>query len=219
MFTRLRLLVGLTLPWLAGCAVAEYEEKMKEAQEQLRRYEEEQSLLEPMPLQPPTRPDPQTQSPIPVVDFHLRVPRGIGTQAPTAPRLEIFYDYQPTKPGAAGPLLAVSVAFAPRHDGQFANQVMGRFPSTGPGKQSTGRTRLGVDYRRIDGESDTYSAVLILSQGTTNQFALVYLVAKGQLPRVARAIELSLDSFGFDASLTPARQAFRPGGPLEYVPQ
>ena len=210
----------LALLLAVGCGLAEYESKMKEAQQRLKQYEEEEKVLDPAPrLQPPTRTVDPALPPSPILDYQLRAPRGINPQSPTSARGELLYDYAPTKANAALPFLYLSVAFAPLKEDKFGAQVLGRITASTEHKQTTGKTRLGLMYRRIDFESDGTAVVVCLFQGTAHHFAVVYFVAKGQLARANRAIETSLDTFGFDGTLGTARQAARPGGPLEHVPR
>jgi hypothetical protein len=71
----------------------------------------------------------------------------------------------------------------------------------------------------VEFDTEAASVAVFLFQGTTHHFAVIFFVTRGQLARSARAIEMSLDTFGFDGTLGAARQAARPGGPLEYVPR
>ena len=199
---------------------------MKEAQERLRQHQEQEKLLDAAPrLNPPTKIiDPQLPPSI-VVDFQLRAPRGLSSQAPANARLELFYDYRPVKPQAAEPFQLLSIAFAPRSDTNFVSNLLSRIPALTQAKQSEGQTRLGLKYRRLEFESPSpldgqlSSLAVYLFQGTTHQLAVIFFVTKGQLARATRAIEISLDTLGFDDTLAKARQAERPGGPLEYVPR
>jgi hypothetical protein len=203
-----------------GCGLAEYESKMKEAQQRLKQYEEEEKVLDPAPrLNPPTRTVDPALPPSVILDYQLRAPRGINPQSPTAAREDLFYDYSPMKANGALPFLYVSVAFAPLKDDKFATNLLSRIRATTEPKQTTGKTRLGLAYRRVEFDSDNSSVVVCLFQGTVNHFAVVYYVTRGQLARANRAIEMSLDTFGFDGTLGTARQAARPGGPLEHVPR
>ncbi|MFQ3591967.1 MAG: hypothetical protein SNJ82_02125 [Gemmataceae bacterium] len=216
-----RVLCGLGLLLSSGCGLAVYEAKMKEAQERLRQYEEETKILDPAErLLPPTKSIEPQMPPMAVVEFHLRAPRGIASaQGPMTARLDLFYDYDPLKPNAAAPFERLSIAFAPLNQTSFADQLLSRLRATSQPKQSTGMTRLGLNYRRLEFDTESSSVAMFLFQGTKHWFAIVYFVTKGQLARAARAIEMSLNTFGFDGTLEAARQAVRPGGPLEYVPR
>ena len=217
---------GWGLLLFSGCGLADYEAKMKDAQERLRQYQEQEKLLDPAPrINPPTKiTDPQLP-PTVVLDFQLRAPRGISSQAPANARLELFYDYRPVKPQAAEPFQWLSLAFAPRSDSNFVSNLLGRLPALTQPKQSDGQTRLGLKYRRLEFESQSpldgqlSSVAVYLFQGTSHQLAVIFFVTKGQLARATRAIEMSLDTLGFDDTLAKARQAERPGGPLEFVPR
>src|SRR5688572_15142530 len=68
-------LLGLLL---AGCGVAEYEARMKEAQQRIKQYDEESKLLT-TPVALPTAKNESGQL-VPVATFHLRLPQTVSTQ-------------------------------------------------------------------------------------------------------------------------------------------
>jgi hypothetical protein len=210
--TRLMLvpLLGLLL---AGCGVAEYEARMKEAQQRIKQYDEESKLLT-SPVAVPTAKNESGQS-VPVATFHLRLPQTVSTQPSPVARGGLYYDYVPTTipPMTAYPW--VSVAFAKADDAGFAETVMKGFTATEPAKHTQHTTRLKVPFSRTTFENDTYWHSINLHKGSNQQIAIVYAVPKAQAQQAARAIDVSLDSFGFESSLSAAQKAYQPKGPLD----
>jgi hypothetical protein len=198
---------------LAGCGVAEYEARMKEAQERVKRYEEESKLLA-APVKPPAAKNESGQLEA-VASFTLRLPNTVSTQPSPEARGGLYYDYMPATipPMTAYPW--VSLAFAKADDAKFPEAVMKWFTATGPVNVTPHTTRLKVPFSRTTFENDTHWHSINLYKGSNQQVAIIYVVPKAQRQQAARAIDLSLDSFGIESSLAAARQAYEPKGLLD----
>jgi len=203
-------LVGLLL---AGCGVTDYEARMKDTQQRIRLYEEESKLLT-VPVNVPTAKN-ESGQPVPVASFTLRLPQTVSTTPSPEARGGMYYDYMPATipPMTAYPW--VSLAFAKADDAKFAETVMKWFTATGPVSTSQYTTRLKVPLSRTTFENDTHWHSINLYKGTNQQVAIIYAVPKAQAQQAARAIDLSLDSFGIESSLAAAQKAYQPKGPLD----
>jgi len=204
-------LLGLLL---AGCGVADYEARMKEAQQRIKQYEEESKLLTD-PVRTPMAKN-ESGQPVSVATFALRLPNTVSTQPSPVARAGLYYDYIPaTISPTATAYPWVSVAFAKADDATFAETVMKGFTATGPVSTSQYTTRLKVPFSRTTFENETYWHSINLYKGSNQQVAIIYAVPKAQAQQAARAIDLSLDSFGIETSLSAAQKAYQPRGPLD----
>jgi hypothetical protein len=203
-------LLGLLL---AGCGVADYEARMKETQQRIKQYEEESKLLG-APVSPPTAKN-EAGQPTAVASFTLRLPQAISTQPSAEARGGLYYDYMPAviPPMTAYPW--VSLAFAKADDAKFAETVMKWFTATGPVSVTPHTTRLKVPFTRTTFENETHWNSINLHKGAQQQVAIIYVVPKAQAQQAARAIDVSLDTFGIDSTLSAAQKAYQPKGPLD----
>lgn len=199
---------------LIGCGAAEYEAKMKSAQERLKRHDEEVRLIGP-PVSTPTAKN-AAGDPAPVAAFFLRLPITLPTK-PTDEPVGLFYDYVPAQ--KAGPFDRAKVAFAKADDADFANRVV---RALGPTTQVTPTKvvtqppgRKGVAFTRMTFDGDAFSYSVNVHQDAAGQMAVVYQIYRGQAAAAARPLELSLDSFGFGSSMADAQKAYRPSGLLD----
>ncbi|MGL4552156.1 MAG: hypothetical protein ACRC33_13325 [Gemmataceae bacterium] len=214
------ILVPLATLLLAGCGAAEYEARMKETQERLRRYDEESKLLGTPAGLPTARAEDGTEAA--VAQFVIRLPAWVPPQPSKEAWMGMYYGYSSPPPKdqpvpAAMPW--VGLAFAKADDANFPQESMKWFSATGPVNRSTVTTRLKVPFDRWTFENETTWYSVNLHKGSKQQVAVVVALPRSQAGQAGRAIDLSLDTFGFEGSLEAARKAYRPTGPLESVPR
>ncbi|NBO90884.1 MAG: hypothetical protein EBV06_00985 [Planctomycetia bacterium] len=207
MFTTL---LGLLL---AGCGVAEYEARLKETQQRVKRYDEEAKLLGPL-VNLPVSKNESGQDTTPI-QFALRLPVALSTQPSKDPRGGLFYDYLPAQVQASGAFPWAAVAFSKKDDAGFPENLMKWFQADGNVKRQSYVTRHKVAFERTSFDHKEHSYWIHLHKGNQQQIAIVYAVPKVQANQNARAIDLSLDSFGFESALEAARKAYQPKGPLD----
>jgi hypothetical protein len=212
------------LAWLAllvsGCGLADYQGKMEEAQKRMLRHEEEERLLGPA-IVIPMRDDGKGNK-VPIANVHLRLPKGLAntTRNEASPHTRgsaRLYEFGPAQPGGAGPVKSVELAVAGEQK-EFLDDVKGRFgqASESAKKQKEvrppGRDVLTFTAQELEDGNDVL--LVFLHKAGKEQAALVYRVAKGQQKEAARAVELSLESFGLGEQAYKASAAAK-GSPLK----
>jgi hypothetical protein len=203
-------LLGLLL---AGCGVADYEARMKETQQRIKQYEEESKVLG-APVGLPSAKNESGQL-MTVASFALRLPLTVSNKPSPEARGGLYYDYMPAviPPMTAYPW--VSVAFGKADDAKFAEAVMKWFTATGPVNVTQHTTRLKVPFTRTTFENETHWHSINLYKGTSQQMVIIYVVPKDKAQQAARAIDLSLDTFGIESTLNAAQKAYQPKEPLD----
>ncbi len=223
-----RAVLTLSLLVAAGCGMAEYEEKMKGAQERLKRREiEDRDLGQPADI--PTRRADAKSPPAPVARLFIRLPKGLalpqrGRKDPKDPPERLLYTYAPGKAIDASPFIEAGLAFGLLDDKDFAGRVMGvmraatserktfAHPVTVPGRPQVPMIRTTFD-------SGTAACSLNVYRGKTGQIAIVYVWDKAKQQQAGPIVELSLQTLAVDDDADRALAELSMGGPLGQVPR
>src|SRR5262249_12150654 len=97
---RWKVLLPAALLLAAGCGLSEYERKMANEQERVKRFDREMELLGDA-ISPPTKWDEKTQTYVPLLEMFFRPPHGISTKYDkNSPQLGIWYQYPRTAAGS-----------------------------------------------------------------------------------------------------------------------
>jgi hypothetical protein len=214
-----RSLAGLLLccAVLPGCGLADYEARMAEAQERVKRFERENSLLD-EPLDIPTHkvtvksPDGQTfEDQVPVARVFLRPPRGISKTAKNKDKAPgaLFYQYpsRDAEPNAAAPdpnatpadpnasrpagVTDVFLAFADAKDAREAEAFGLALARKLPGERTTNEPTVGKRDIQPPGRKDmTFKKVLLaIDEKGPASYAIYVHQAGGKATAVAYKIK------------------------------
>ena len=227
--------VALLAVLLAGCGLAEYEDKMVASQARVQRFDDDNKYLG-EPLAVPLRKvkvkqgdDKEVEQDEPVAELFLRPPRGIDPKWDDKDKTQpgLFYHYkaaetgrggQPAPPGddpaAVGAFtdLYLAIASEPK---KFADRVVGHFPPAGPATsrrldvQPFGRQPLSFEVTDFDAKDKTHVAVNVLLGNRTN-LAVVFKMKNYDKNRDAldEARRRCLESLALDQDAAKARLAY-----------
>jgi hypothetical protein len=214
---RISLLLVLLL--LSGCGLSDYEAKMVEAQEHIRRLDEEAKNLDD-PLTIPTQKEKEGEPEQPVANVFFRPPKGIANKPDPQIIGGLIYRYslRTSAPGEApaakssSDVIFVGLAFA-NNKPDFIGEVISNFPSATDVtrkqhevKHPDSPTTLMVDTREYDDTQYSYS--INFCQSGSTQVAVVYAITKGKRSAVATPLALSLESLAIGTDADSARRAF-----------
>jgi len=218
---RRAVLALLLIAAVGGCGLEDYEKRMTQARERLKKQEQEDKDLG-MPIQLPTKPAAKGKLPEPLARLFLRVPRGLQTQPAKAARNGMLYVYSPPTAAAnpAAPFLEVVLAFGDLGDKTFIDKVLTALPQSSlPVKKQVqigepGQKQLPLERATFDSGTLAYS--VNFWRGKDVQVAVGYAWVKGQ-PAGPRVVETSLKTFAGDDAALAAAGLYQSGGPLGPV--
>lgn len=209
------------LSLVAGCGVAEYEARLKAAQERIKRREDESKLLGPGITVPQVKNMDGTS--YPAVNMFLRLPKGLSTSPAAGPRLGLLHVYAPTQAGAAAPFAEVLIAYAKAGDAKFVEDVMKAFTASNtPTRTEFVAKPVGrpeTRFTRTSFESNQFFYSVNHWAGTRQQVIVAYVLNNAQRGTGARALDLSLETFGGEGQSAEARKQANDPSPLERVPR
>jgi len=206
-----RFVVGLFLLAVPACGLSSYEGLMYKAQENEKRYREEQAYLD-KPLDMPTRKvqtenDKEPREEL-LANMFLRPPKGIDSKPQS--RTDLIWQYRVRSAGFD--FSAVELAFADPDDQNFADKVMISYEAT------TQATRGTYQFTPPGQETPTIFDTWDFANGPTGcsvnilrsnrSVAIVYLYNKARHDSARKAIELSLQSLALDQQSVTARQRY-----------
>lgn len=180
----------------AGCGLADYENRMEQAQKRLDRYEVEARVLDD-PLIIPSRFDKDNKL-LPDPNIYLRPPKGIGTSAenPEQPRARLFYSFKPRGTTAGGVAL-VEVAIGDLSK-EFRADALRCFSAAGTPVTQTrklGPAGRETTFDTIEFDDGQYFYSVNIFRGSQEQIAIAYWVPLAQKPSAGSVIKTSLETF------------------------
>lgn len=206
-----RLIVALSLLAVPACGLSDYEARMEETQKREERFREENKYLG-EPVKIPSRKDKEGQE-IALASMFFRPPKGIQSTGEEQPN-KIFWRY---RPGAKGSdFLVVELAFASENN-TFLDDVARIYPRKAQSWTPQWTTPLPFDSWEYDEDQYTYS-VNVSREGAT-KVAIVYILPKGRVGVLRKAMELSLDSFAVDAKVSAAQRRYQQKSPWKLEKQ
>jgi hypothetical protein len=219
-----RALMALSVLAAAGCGLAEYEERMKSAQERVKRREMEDKDLGP-PIDVPQKAEAK-RPPVALARLFLRLPRGLSSTPGKEPRVakEVLYVYNPVKANPPGLFARAELAFGKASDTDFESNVLAslprdpkpdpttiKIPIQPPGRQGITISRTTFDYQALSYSVNVW-------KGRESNIAVIYVWNKGA-QGVAAQIKLSLETFAGEEEAGQLMGEFASGGPLNHVPR
>ncbi len=238
----LRLTCGLFLGTVLGCGLADYEDKMKQSQKKLERFDEEVRALD-EPIQLPkkkVKDKDKGEREEPIALIFLRPPRGIQPKA-SKPEGDLYRFPRAPQPGqqpaptpgatpsASSPFLDVCVVWKSDKEDpdNFARSILQRFPSkdgkplsTPPDREipSPDENRRTVKVYEYFEPTGSYCTIAIRSKGKL-RVAVIYQVEKGKKTKQTDDVtRYSIDSLAIDDEVDLAEKLQARLGPRLQAP-
>jgi hypothetical protein len=196
---RLYWLAGLGL-LVCGCGLADYEQKMTDAQARVQRYEEENRVLGPNLHMPMTTNDKGKK--VRALDVFLRPPLGINpkTSNQSDPLGGRLYNYDRPRTNPVGSFARVQLAVGDVKEKDFIAELIkagwGAVSHPAPTPRSVQpMNRPARTFHTTEFEDGTYFYSVNVFRGRTRQVAVVYWVDRKQKDASKRALQISLESF------------------------
>jgi hypothetical protein len=186
---------------------------MREAQAHLQKVEEANWLLGGEVAIPQRQ---EKDNYVPAAYLFLRLPRGIETTADKKRRHELLYSFLPQSTGA-GSFRLVELAFASAEQKDFAGDVLRIFSAEG--RQRTKRKiqsgDRSIEFELVEFDDANGNHISVYIHKTV---AVIYWITNGQKNNAARALQLSLESFGLGMTdQNKMREEYNGGSPWKPV--
>lgn len=230
------LLIWSCFSCITGCGLTDYENKMRETQDRLNRFEEIQQLLGD-PLEMPTRPSEKEKEKekekakmVPLIKLFLRAPREIRTSPELKTRHPSLYRYPTVSGGSGGSsdssspsgsnvlvrTVEIGIGESPKDYAQSIFSLFGR--AEGPPKAKEVTTASGdeltFDHQEIEDENHRYLIYVLRER----PIAIAFWLDKKKIQNsmtVFRSVELSLESLALDNKADWVRGRFRRNSPWQ----
>jgi hypothetical protein len=201
----------------AGCGLADYEAKMREADARVQRFDEENKALD-EPLTIPTVKEKETNRDVPLADLFLRPPKGIAKNGKWSEGSSPPLYYYPA--ASAGVCTDVYLIFgdAKQDRDKFRGQVEALLhaPQPPPAWQPRSYTPPGRPPRTFDvaefaapANPPTAPAVYVAAiDGGGSGVAVVFRMEQAKRKDADAAVTLSLESFAAGPEAQQARAAY-----------
>jgi hypothetical protein len=198
--------MGAIALFIAGCGVSHYQAKMLEEQERIRRFDEENKLLD-APLQLPSKKKDDKGPARPVV--FIRPPKGISSTAEAHEKSSILYRYRVGSKSNL-PFLDVIIGAEALEPDKFWGDLLKGFPGAQRGdSRRVEKTNVGGDKLLLE-ELQHEDFWIYVYPAAKPQAAVVFHLdpAKREDPSARKLMDLSLGTLAVGQEASRLQRAF-----------